>query len=723
MNKLVFSALAMLTLIGLVFAGAPLVQAQSTACVETYTVAAGDTLGAIAQKYLGAIEAYPQIVTATNEAAKTDKSFTNIADPNRIEVGQKVCIPAKSATAPTAASTTAATTATPAKTGGAAAGFYTNTGPAADASALITLLTLDPNGGAVMTQTYVSKGGFVSTGAWSQNGNTVTINFATQDGKPSTSVAVLTVDGDKLTTTQDEGKVFSGAPGFVMTKTPADVVALSGVYNTTLAAAGSVPERFIALTLTPDGEAMFVDNPTGQEGIAQTGTWTASGNKATVNLTKQDDKDIQKKFVFELQGENLVAVEYDQADWGTTGLTLKRVEGIGALSAVAPATPTPAPATPTAAPTAVPLTLAQLGNATYTVEGAPGGDVTLKDGKAEEEVAPGSASKFTAQIVEPFANGTLDGKPYAAADLVTSGGGSGVFHNLAVVPNNNGQPGAGVTTLLGDRIKVTAIAFENNLVKVSTLERKDGEPFSADPTVPVTTYYQLTGGKLVEAQPGTSTAPTPTPGTLEGTYISTQPAADAVALLWTLDLGPNANASWLSNYIGKGTSNATGVWAQTGPTTLNVVLNHRDDKNINEKFTFEVQGDKLVATDYNHSLYGDSGITFYKTDAQVTGSVSYLQKIALPDDAVYEVYLVDMTNDAAPVYISGVSNRTNGQQVPLPFSLPYDSAQINPSGKYVVQAFISSTDRLLFKNSSGVAVITNGAPTSNVEVLVEQPAP
>ncbi len=712
-HKFAFTALALLTLIGLVFAGAPLAQAQA-ACVETYTVAAGDTLGSIAEKYLGEIGAYSQIVAATNEAAKTDTSFKTIADANVIEVGQKLCIPAKSATTPTTSGPTTA----PVKTAGAAAGLYTNTGPAADASALIYLLTLDPNGGAVMTQSYVSKGSFVSTGSWSQNGNAVTVNFTTQDGKANPATVVLNAEADKLTTTKDDAKIFNGTTGFVLTKTPADVVALSGVYNTTLAAAGDKPERFIAFTLTPDAKALFIQNPTGQASIVETGTWTASGANVTINLTKRGDADIQEKFVFALQGENFVASEYNKEVWGADGLTLKRVEGIGASNAPAAVAPTPtAAATP--APTVAPLTLAQLGNSTYKIQDAPNGDVALKEGKAEEEIAPGSASKYTAQLGDQLANGTLDGKAYAATILITSGGGSGTFYNVAAVPNNNGAPGTGITFFLGDRIQVQSLKIENGAIHVSYLDRKADEPMTAAPTVAQSKVLVIDNGKLAE---GATILPVPE-GSLEGTYIAWGPAADASGLLWNLFLGPNGNASWLSNYVGKGTINSTGVWEQTTATTVHLTLIHRDGQNIGEEFTFEAQGDQLVATQYNQSLYGANGITFYKANGTVKGTVAYLEKIALPNDAVYEVYLLDVTDANAPgKYISGISNRTNGDQVPLAFEIPYAPSQISPNGKYIVQAFISSKGKLLFKNDNGVAVITNGAPTSNVQVVVAPPA-
>lgn len=501
MRKTIFNVLAGLTVLGFILAGAPHVFAGAnaqTACVETYNVVKGDLLSSLAEKYLGDLKAYPQIVTATNNAAKTDTSFKTIADPNIIEVGQKLCIPAKGAST---------TTATPAA----------NTTPAANA--------------------------------------------------------------------------------------------------------------------------------------------------------------------------------------------------------------TPAATKTTAAPAVAALTAAQLGSATYTVQDAPGGKVTLTAGKAEVELTPGSASKYTAQLGEQIANGSLGGKPYAAAILITSGGGSGTFYNVAAVPNDNGKPGTGITLLLGDRIKVSSVAFENGALKVSYLDRKPDEPMTAEPTVSASKVLVLQDGKLVEGATIQPVTPTPAPGALEGTYIAWQPAADAAALLWNVLLAPNNNAAWLSNYVGKGTISSTGVWAQTSENTLSLTLTRQDDRNIHDEFNFNIVGDTLVATSYNQSRYGADGITLYKADGTLKGQVSYVEKIALPDNAVLDVYLLDVTNpNAPPTYISGISDSTHGQQVPLSFEIPYSIKQINPAGRYVVQASISADSKPLFRNSDGVAVITNGAPTSNIQITVQAPA-
>jgi formylglycine-generating enzyme required for sulfatase activity len=77
-------------------------QGQTAVCADTYTVVAGDSLSRIAEKYLGSVRAYPRIVEATNSAAKTNATFKTIVNPNVIAVGQKLCIPASGASAPSA---------------------------------------------------------------------------------------------------------------------------------------------------------------------------------------------------------------------------------------------------------------------------------------------------------------------------------------------------------------------------------------------------------------------------------------------------------------------------------------------------------------------------------------------------------------------------------------------------------------------------------------------
>ena len=102
----------------------------------------------------------------------------------------------------------------------------------------------------------------------------------------------------------------------------------------------------------------------------------------------------------------------------------------------------------------------------------------------------------------------------------------------------------------------------------------------------------------------------------------------------------------------------------------------------------------------------------------VTGNVLYLDRSALDPNAVIEVDLLQTSADGADTIIATMSVNAEGRQVPIPFELSYDPAQIDPSQTYLVMARILVGDQPTYASQTGVPVITNGAPTENVEVLV-----
>jgi putative lipoprotein len=104
--------------------------------------------------------------------------------------------------------------------------------------------------------------------------------------------------------------------------------------------------------------------------------------------------------------------------------------------------------------------------------------------------------------------------------------------------------------------------------------------------------------------------------------------------------------------------------------------------------------------------------------ARVRGTVTYLQRIALPPTAVVQVRLVDVSRADAPAVVLGEQMiPTGGRQVPFSFEIPYDPAKIDPRYSYAVQARIEDGDRLLFISDRHHAVITRGAPTQVDMVL------
>lgn len=90
-----FGILLMLLLPLSVLASPPI--QEQNACADEYTVQADDWLSKIAAKFLGDPLAYPALVEATNQQQAQNDSFAQIANPDLIEVGWKICIPTTAA--------------------------------------------------------------------------------------------------------------------------------------------------------------------------------------------------------------------------------------------------------------------------------------------------------------------------------------------------------------------------------------------------------------------------------------------------------------------------------------------------------------------------------------------------------------------------------------------------------------------------------------------------
>jgi uncharacterized lipoprotein YbaY len=139
---------------------------------------------------------------------------------------------------------------------------------------------------------------------------------------------------------------------------------------------------------------------------------------------------------------------------------------------------------------------------------------------------------------------------------------------------------------------------------------------------------------------------------------------------------------------------------------------------------FHREGETLVLT---HSV-DPSEMNFVPVDAAVsietsallTGTVTYRQRIALPSASVIEVQLQDVSKADAPAkIIASQTITTTGENVPVPFSLPYDPSEINESLSYALTVHITIDGQLRWINTDSYAVLTSGAPKSGVEVVVK----
>lgn len=103
----------------------------------------------------------------------------------------------------------------------------------------------------------------------------------------------------------------------------------------------------------------------------------------------------------------------------------------------------------------------------------------------------------------------------------------------------------------------------------------------------------------------------------------------------------------------------------------------------------------------------------------VTGTVSYLARMALPPAAVIDVKLQDVSRADAPAIVIAEQNIPLGdRQVPVPFTLQFDPARIDWTHTYSVSARILVDGRLRFTSDTSHPVLTRGNP-NQVEIMVK----
>jgi heat shock protein HslJ len=138
-----------------------------------------------------------------------------------------------------------------------------------------------------------------------------------------------------------------------------------------------------------------------------------------------------------------------------------------------------------------------LGNLAYLSEFGENGTVQLTGGQYRAPAAEGSASEIIVSLSNFAAFGDLngDGVEDAAVILVSSGGGSGVFYDLAVVIDENGTLTNVAIDSLGDRVQVKGLQVTDGEIVVSLLTHAPSDPLCCA-TQNTILHYQLVGDQL-----------------------------------------------------------------------------------------------------------------------------------------------------------------------------------------------------------------------------------
>jgi len=94
--------------------------------------------------------------------------------------------------------------------------------------------------------------------------------------------------------------------------------------------------------------------------------------------------------------------------------------------------------------------------------------------------------------------------------------------------------------------------------------------------------------------------------------------------------------------------------------------------------------------------------------AQLKGTATYRERIAMPADAVFEATLEGVSRADAPADVIGRARIEKPGNVPIRFEIQYDSSRIVESHRYVVRARILVDGKLFFTTDQSYPVLTQG---------------
>lgn len=103
----------------------------------------------------------------------------------------------------------------------------------------------------------------------------------------------------------------------------------------------------------------------------------------------------------------------------------------------------------------------------------------------------------------------------------------------------------------------------------------------------------------------------------------------------------------------------------------------------------------------------------------VTGTITYLVRMALPPQAIIEVQLLDVSRSDGPSILVAEKKFTLGERgVPLPFTLSVEASKIDPKHAYAASARILVVGELRFATREPYKVLTQGNPSKADLVLL-----
>jgi putative lipoprotein len=104
--------------------------------------------------------------------------------------------------------------------------------------------------------------------------------------------------------------------------------------------------------------------------------------------------------------------------------------------------------------------------------------------------------------------------------------------------------------------------------------------------------------------------------------------------------------------------------------------------------------------------------------AVLSGRITYDESVGLEPNARVKIFLQDVSRTDVPVFYLDEVEILRPGQIPIPFQVRYDPADIRPDHVYVLLVRIYEGDRLRFTNVARYPVITYGC-TADCEIVVD----
>lgn len=386
-----------------------------------------------------------------------------------------------------------------------------------------------------------------------------------------------------------------------------------------------------------------------------TATYTVDGQQITITpvattmmmcVEPEGIMEQEAEFIAALGTAATFSIEGDQ-------LELRTADGALVASFVA--------AVPEAASGVDAETMDMLGNLAYSNTALFAETVQLVNGIYTTTVVPDAPVVAYVELTDVVAAGELNGQPAYAAVLVSNGGGSGVFNDLAVVAEVDGVWTNVATTGLGDRVTINSLTIENNQVVVDMITQGPDDPMCC-PTQQVVVAYELQGNELVQVEPAGRSA---VPGIVgvpwewvESIYNNDTAITTTVPSSYTLTLQPDGTVNLrVDCNLGGGTYTLDGssltmeVAEMTRVACPEGTLSNEFIRDLNGAAAYVMDGEDLII-----NLLADAGNMRFQP-----GPVA---AAAAADSAA-------MMADALTLSVEGVADSYETQVVP---ATPYDAS-------------------------------------------------